>query len=69
MSNINFRKTNKSYSADYQRKDGFGLERRFFRAADVNDLARHYGWEFADETLAEALIVQQVVTPYRVVSL
>ena len=75
---INFRKTAKGYSADYQRKDGFGfgLERRFFRASDMNDLARHYGWGSADEVLpgdemsfAEMIIEQQGATPYRVVSL
>jgi hypothetical protein len=76
MTNINFRNTAKGYSADYQSNNGLGRERRFFRASDMNDLARHYGWGSADEVLpgdemsfAEMIIEQQGATPYRVVSL
>ena len=76
MTNINFRNTAKGYSADYQSNNGLGQERRFFRASDMNDLARHYGWGSADEVLpgdemsfAEMIIEQQGATPYRVVSL
>jgi hypothetical protein len=75
MSNINFRKTAKGYSADYQRKDGFGWERLLYRASDLHNLAKHYGWQSADDvtadgiSFAEMLIVQGGVTPYRVVSL
>jgi hypothetical protein len=75
MTNINFRKTPKGYSADFQRNDGLGMERRFFRASDMNNLAQHYGWTSADDvtvdgiTFAEMLITQDGVTPYRVATL
>ena len=74
MSNINFRKTAKGYSADYQRNDGFGWERRYYRAADVESMARHYGWESAGQevhgegwTVAEMLVTHNSsLRPYRV---
>lgn len=73
MSNINFRKTAKGYSADYQRDDGFGFERRYYRASDLHAAARHFGWESADDevpgenrTVAEMLINGREVQPYRV---
>ncbi len=76
MSNINFRKTAKGYSADFQRRDGFGWERWLYRASDLDSLAKHYGWQSADEmvssdgvSFAEMLIVQGAANPYRVVSL
>jgi hypothetical protein len=76
MTNINFRKTPKGYSADFQRNDGFGFERRFFKASDLHNLAMHYGWQSADDkvhtdecTVAEMLIVQDGAKPYRVVFL
>ena len=74
MSNVNFRKTQNGYSADYQRNDGFGFERRYFRASDMQSLAKHHGWNSADDevpgegwTVAEMLIVGGAVRPYRVV--
>ena len=76
MSNVNFRKTPKGYTADYQRADGFGFERRHFRASDINDLAKHYGWQTADDevpgeewTVAEMLIVGGAIRPYRVTTI
>lgn len=73
MSSINFRKTAKGYSADYQRNDGFGLERRYYRASEMADLAAHHGWDSADAivpgegwTVAEMLIVGGAIRPYRV---
>lgn len=76
MSNVNFRKTAKGYSADYQRNDGFGFERRYYSADALNKAAAHYKWASADEvvpgegwTVAEMLIVGRVVMPYRVTSI
>lgn len=76
MNTINFRKHSKTYSADYQRLDGFGLERRFYRISDVDKEARGLGWDSPDEvvpledcTVAEMLIRGRVVTPFRVVRL
>lgn len=73
MSNVNFRKTAKGYTADYQRRDGFGLERRYYRRADVIERAEHYGWDSPDQdvpgegwTIAESLIVGGAVRPYRI---
>lgn len=73
MSNVNFRKTPKGYSADYQRADGFGLERRYYSQSDMDSLARHHGWESADQevpgegwTVAEMLIVGGAIRPFRV---
>ena len=69
----NFRKTAKGYSADYQRNDGLGLERRYYGAPEVNHAAAQYKWASADDivpgegwTVAEMLIVGGVVAPYRV---
>lgn len=74
MSNVNFRKTEQGYSADFQRKDGFGFERRYYRADELNEIAQRYGWQSADEevpgegwTVAEMLIVGGgACAPYRV---
>lgn len=73
MSNINFRVTRKGYSADYQRRDGFGFERRYYRRTDVQAWAESYGWDSCDQivpheewTVAEMLIQGGVPTPYRV---
>ena len=73
MSDINFRKTGKSYSVDYQRNNGCGFERRFYRIEDVNNCAKDHGWSSADDqvhgeewTVAEMFITCQVVQPYRV---
>lgn len=76
MSNINFRITFKGYSADWQRRDGSGFERHFYRWSDINSLAKHYGWQSCDEevpgegwTVAEMLIqMNDQVRPYRVVT-
>lgn len=75
MSNVNFRKTAKGYSADYQRNDGFGFERRHYRNEDANRVAQGFGWKDADVevpgegwTVAEMLIVGGQLTPYRVTS-
>lgn len=73
MNIINFRKTAKSYSTDHQRSDGCGWERRYYRAADINAIARHLGWESGDQevhgenwTFAEMIITHGCVRPYRV---
>lgn len=75
MSNINFRTTPKGYSADFQRTDG--LERRYYRRADINALAQHYRWASCDDevpgegwTVAEMLIqMSDDPQPYRTVTL
>ena len=75
MTNINFRKTAKGYSADDQSNNGLGRERRLYRASDLNNLAQHYGWESAEDeandeiSFAEMMILHGVARPYRVVSL
>lgn len=73
MSSINFRPTGRSYSAEYQRADGFGYETRYYRRADAARLATRYGWTSPDDvvpaegwTIAEAMIVGGIVRPYRV---
>ena len=77
MSQINFRITPKGFSADFQRADGFGFERRHYRRADINALAQHYGWASCDDevpgegwTVAEMLIqMSDDPQPYRTVTL
>jgi len=76
MSNINFRRTLKGYSADWQRRNGFGFERHFYRWSDIDSLARHHGWASPDDevpgegwTVAEMLIqMSDDARPYRVVT-
>jgi len=77
MSNINFRTTPKGFSADWQRADGFGFERHYYRRSDIKDLAQHYGWASCDDdvpgegwTVAEMLIqMSDYPQPYRTVTL
>lgn len=73
MSNVNFRKTRKGYSAQYQRQDGFGFETRYFKGEEITELAQKHGWKSPDEqvpgenwTVAEMLIVGQALRPYRI---
>lgn len=75
MTNVNFRKTAKGYTADYQRNDGFGFEPRHYKATDVEKIATGFGWQSADQqvhgeewTVAEMLIVGGQVRPYRITS-
>lgn len=76
MSNVNFRRTNKGYSAEYQRSNGFGFETRYYRREDVESYIAQakLGWDSPDQdvpgegwTVAEMLIVGDAIRPYRVV--
>jgi hypothetical protein len=74
-SSINFRKTRKGYSADYQRADGLGYEQRYYSRVVLQELCRYYGWSTPEDSstddlsIAEELIIGGMVKPYRVVSL